>query len=77
MHQFQISLNTIDKVKEFVNVSEQMPFEVRVRSQDSERTVDACSVLGVLSLPLTNALTVIVPTVLDEKQLTNSLRLVG
>ena len=56
MKTVQISLNSIDKVKSFVNAITQFNFDFDLIS--GRYVIDAKSILGVLSLDLRNILTV-------------------
>ena len=56
MKTVQISLNSIDKVKSFVNAITQFNFDFDLIS--GRYVIDAKSILGVLSLDLRNVLTV-------------------
>lgn len=77
MHTFKISLNTIDKVKDFAKAARSMSFYIRVSSTNGNEMVDATSVLGLFSLPLTEDVTVTVPSVLEERRLRSALNIAG
>ncbi|SNX53877.1 HPr family phosphocarrier protein [Thermoanaerobacterium sp. RBIITD] len=74
MKEFKVSLNSIDKVKNFVEKMAKYPFEIDVVS--GRYVIDAKSIMGIFSLNLENVLTV-VPHVTDEDTLskfTNDLK---
>ena len=52
---FEVKLSTVDEVKEFVNAAMDMKTAVRITALNNT-IVDASSVLGILSLNLSNPL---------------------
>jgi phosphotransferase system HPr-like phosphotransfer protein len=66
MKEFQISLNSIDKVKNFVEKMSKYPFDIDIVS--GRYVIDAKSIMGIFSLNLENLLTVI-PHTDDEEAL--------
>lgn len=58
--EFIVSLNSIERVKEFVDTTRKYPFEIDVVSTASKRyCVDAKSIMGLLSLDLSRSLRVV------------------
>lgn len=66
-----VSLNTIEKVKKFTNITNSFDCDVDVLQ--CKYTVDAKSVLGVFSLDLTKAVTVEIESD-DEKEIDRFLK---
>lgn len=66
MKEFQVSLNSIDKVKTFVEKMSKYPFDIDIVS--GRYVIDAKSIMGIFSLNLENLLTVI-PHTDDEESL--------
>lgn len=64
MKNFKIYLNTIDKVKNFVEKMSKYPFDVDITS--GRYVIDAKSIMGIFSLNLENVLTVTPHTTDDE-----------
>ncbi|MDR1563544.1 MAG: HPr family phosphocarrier protein [Oscillospiraceae bacterium] len=56
MYQANVTLTNIDAVKSFVSIATKTPFSVDLVS--GRYTINAKSIMGVLSLPLANLLTV-------------------
>ena len=52
MVKFQVLLNTVDKVKEFVQISARYPFEIDLSS--GRYVVDGKSIMGIFSFDLHN-----------------------
>ncbi len=56
MKSIKISLEMTQKVKEFVNITQEYPFEILLKS--GRYVVDAKSILGIFSLDLSQPVTV-------------------
>lgn len=65
MEKFNVNLPTIKDVKDFVNLVNEFPNEVKVSS--GNYIVDGKSILGLLSLDLSKSVTVEVVGVVDDK----------
>lgn len=65
MEKFNVNLPTIKDVKDFVNLVNEFPNEVKVSS--GNYIVDGKSILGLLSLDLSKSVTVEVVGVVDGK----------
>lgn len=65
----KIFLKTLDEVKTFVNIMANKPYDVELLS--GKYVVNAKSVMGVLSLDLTQSLTMVANTNADEDLLTS------
>ena len=70
---FTVQLNTPKAVKDFCNISSTLPRTITMKSETSSRIVDCKSILGVLSLNLSNPIEVIVKgkTTLSPTEVTN------
>ena len=55
MEEYKIKLNTIEEVKDFVNITKKFNFHIELVS--GRYVVDAKSILGIFSLDLTKELT--------------------
>ncbi|AST57551.1 phosphotransferase [Thermoanaerobacterium thermosaccharolyticum] len=66
MKEFNVYLNSIDKVKNFVEKMSKYPFDIDIVS--GRYVIDAKSIMGIFSLNLENQLTVI-PHTEDEEAL--------
>ena len=56
MKEVKISLNTIEKVKNFVNIITKYPVDSLVTSESRKYVVDAKSIMGIFSLDLSKNL---------------------
>lgn len=61
-----ILLNTVDKVKNFVNITTKFPFDVCLKS--GRYTVDAKSIMGIFSLDLVKPIELVVDECVDAEQ---------
>lgn len=52
MKTLEISLNTIDKVKDFANHSAKVETDVSIKSIDNHYIIDGKSIMGIFSLDL-------------------------
>lgn len=64
MKEFNVYLNSIEKVKSFVENMSKYPFEIDIVS--GRYVIDAKSIMGIFSLNLENVLTVVPHTEDDE-----------
>jgi phosphotransferase system HPr-like phosphotransfer protein len=71
MNTMQIKLDTIDKVKRFVNIVAAMDGEVDLKS--GRYVVDAKSIMGILSLDLDKPVTLVTPDAELFRQLSSKL----
>lgn len=60
---FEVKLNSIELVKRFVKIANNLPDEIEIYVRNGKYTVDGRSIMGIFSLDLTKVLTVEV----DEK----------
>lgn len=62
MREVKISLNTIEKVKLFVNIITKYPSDCDIVSESHKYVVDAKSIMGIFSLDLSKTLTLNIHT---------------
>ena len=61
-----ILLNTVDKVKNFVNITTKFPFDICLKS--GRYTIDAKSIMGIFSLNLAKPIKLVVDECVDAEQ---------
>lgn len=60
MQEFTIKLSTVEQIRTFVNLIDQLPFAVDLK--EGRYTVDAKSIMGIFSLDLLKPITLIAYT---------------
>ena len=58
MTEFQVDLNRVEDVKEFVRCASKYDTDILVHNQERTYTVDACSIMAVFSLDLSKPIIV-------------------
>lgn len=62
-----VNLDSIDKVKDFVNLTTACEFTIDVYGQNRRHCVDAKSIMGIFSLNLSRPVTISVPRIKDTE----------